>query len=93
MDEGEFRRLPDLFPVVRPRHHHVELDSSRQSTSRSALNKPLKDSQDARHEGERKEKQNQGLDLCDEFWQKLKLTAERKAFFAIDDVEVTMVTD
>ncbi|KAF2291824.1 hypothetical protein GH714_035747 [Hevea brasiliensis] len=34
MDEEEFRRLLDLFPVVRPRDYHIDLDPSRQSTTR-----------------------------------------------------------
>ncbi|XVF04908.1 hypothetical protein REPUB_Repub05bG0125400 [Reevesia pubescens] len=77
MDEQEFRRVLDLFPVVRPRDYHVELDSSRQSTSRAASNK-LEDWQDAWNAGEKKEMENQEIDLNDKFWQKLKLTAERK---------------
>ncbi|KAK8336517.1 hypothetical protein V6Z11_A09G128700 [Gossypium hirsutum] len=59
MDEQEFRRLLDLFPVVRSRDYHI------------------KDWQDAWHD-ERKETENQGTDLHDKFWQKLKLTAEKK---------------
>ncbi|XP_022752429.1 uncharacterized protein LOC111301201 [Durio zibethinus] len=78
MDEQEFRRVLDLFPVVRSRDYHAELDSSRQSTSRSASNKALKDWQDAWHDVEGKEMENQGIDLHDKFWQKLKLTAEGK---------------
>ncbi|XVE79051.1 hypothetical protein DITRI_Ditri14bG0026800 [Diplodiscus trichospermus] len=78
MDEQEFRRLLDLFPVVRPRDYNAELDSSGQSTSRSASDKALKDWQDAWHDGERKEIENQGIDLHDKFWQKLKLAAEKK---------------
>ncbi|KAF2291877.1 hypothetical protein GH714_035965 [Hevea brasiliensis] len=34
MDEEEFRRLLDLFPVVRPRDYHIDLDPSGQSTTR-----------------------------------------------------------
>ncbi|KAK6272527.1 hypothetical protein POUND7_009610 [Theobroma cacao] len=78
MDEQEFRRLLNLFPVVRPRDYHAELDSLRQSTSCSASNKALKDWQDAWNDGERKEMENQEIDLHDKFWQKLKLAAERK---------------
>ncbi|XP_022731845.1 uncharacterized protein LOC111286238 [Durio zibethinus] len=78
MDDQEFRRLLDLFPVVRPRDYHAELDSSRQSTSRSASNRALSEWQDAWNDGERKEKENQEVDLHDKFWQKLKLAAERK---------------
>ncbi|KAK8683254.1 hypothetical protein V6N13_039319 [Hibiscus sabdariffa] len=77
MDEQEFRRLLDLFPVVRSRDYHVESASSRQAASCSASNE-IKDWQDAWHDGERKETKNQGTNLHDKFWQKLKLTAEKK---------------
>ncbi|WRX31994.1 hypothetical protein QQP08_026495 [Theobroma cacao] len=63
MDEQEFRRVLNLFPVVRPRDYHAELDSLRQSTSCSASNKALKDWQDAWNDGERKEMENQEIDL------------------------------
>ncbi|KAG4183409.1 hypothetical protein ERO13_A09G108300v2 [Gossypium hirsutum] len=76
MDEQEFRRLLDLFPVVRSRDYHAESASSRQAASCSASNE-IKDWQDAWHD-ERKETENQGTDLHDKFWQKLKLTAEKK---------------
>ncbi|XP_022756129.1 uncharacterized protein LOC111303890 [Durio zibethinus] len=78
MDEQEFRHLLDLFPVVRPRDYHAELDSSRQSTSHSASNKALTDWQDAWSDGERNGMENQETELHDKFWQKLKLIAERK---------------
>ncbi|XVF47187.1 hypothetical protein PTKIN_Ptkin03bG0089000 [Pterospermum kingtungense] len=79
MDEDEFRRCLNLFPVVRSRDYHAELDSSRQSTSVSASNKALNDWQDAwNNDGERNEMENQETDLHDEFWQKLMLTAEGK---------------
>ncbi|TYH53863.1 hypothetical protein ES332_D09G129500v1 [Gossypium tomentosum] len=77
MDEQEFRRLLDLFPVVRSGDYHAESASSRQAASCSASNEAIKDWQDAWHD-ERKETENQGTDLHDKFWQKLKLTAEKK---------------
>ncbi|KAK8595999.1 hypothetical protein V6N13_000663 [Hibiscus sabdariffa] len=78
MDEQEFRRLLDLFPVVRSRDYHAESASSRQAASCSASNAVIKDWEDSWHDGERKETENQGTDLHDKFWQKLKLTAEKK---------------
>ncbi|KAJ8768614.1 hypothetical protein K2173_023518 [Erythroxylum novogranatense] len=33
MDEQEFRRLLDMFPIIRPRDYHIESDPSRQSSS------------------------------------------------------------
>ncbi|KAK8502541.1 hypothetical protein V6N13_095594 [Hibiscus sabdariffa] len=77
MDEQEFRRLLDLFPVVRSRDYHAESASSRQAASCSASN-AIKDWEDSWHDGERKETENQGTDMHDKFWQKLKLTAEKK---------------
>ncbi|OMO77948.1 hypothetical protein COLO4_24933 [Corchorus olitorius] len=78
MDEREFERLLELFPVVRPRDYNAELDSSIQSTSSSASKKVLEDRQDASNNGERKELENQGTDQHDGFWRKLKVTAESK---------------
>ncbi|XP_021631935.1 uncharacterized protein LOC110629258 isoform X2 [Manihot esculenta] len=80
MDEEEFRRLLDLFPVVRPRDYHIDLDPSRQSTSRRRQNEDVKKWQDAweEQEGDNKESSNQAIDLHDAFWEKLKLAAEEK---------------
>ncbi|XP_040993682.1 uncharacterized protein LOC121240334 isoform X2 [Juglans microcarpa x Juglans regia] len=77
MDEVEFRRLLDLFPVVRSRDYHVELEASRESTSRSSQSE-IKEWQDAWDEGNKKEVENQGISQQDAFWGKLKLAAERK---------------
>ncbi|KAH7560782.1 hypothetical protein JRO89_XS10G0101100 [Xanthoceras sorbifolium] len=63
MDENEFRRLLDLFPVVRSRDYQFELDSSRQSTSQSAQNEQLKEWQDAWDEGCIKPTMSQGIDI------------------------------
>ncbi|KAL5833338.1 hypothetical protein ACOSQ3_017012 [Xanthoceras sorbifolium] len=78
MDENEFRRLLDLFPVVRSRDYQFELDSSRQSTSQSAQNEQLKEWQDAWDEGCIKPTMSQGIDIDNAFWKKLKLVAGRK---------------
>ncbi|MBA0558112.1 hypothetical protein Goshw_001633 [Gossypium schwendimanii] len=108
MDEQEFRRLLDLFPVVRSGDYHAESASSRQAASCSASNeaysvemsplyaslscfsfaKQIKDWQDAWHD-ERKETENQGTDLHDKFWQKLKLTAEKKVCLKYNDSKLT----
>ncbi|KAG6629806.1 hypothetical protein I3843_14G111300 [Carya illinoinensis] len=76
MDEVEFRRLLDLFPIVRSRDYHVELEASRESTSRSSQSEVIKEWQDAWDEGNRVE--NQGISQHDAFWGKLKLAVERK---------------
>ncbi|XP_057986525.1 DEAD-box ATP-dependent RNA helicase 52C-like [Hevea brasiliensis] len=80
MDEEEFRRLLDLFPVVRPRDYHIDLDPSRQSTTRPTQDDDVKKWQDAweEQEGDQKETSNQTIDLHDAFWEKLKLAAEKK---------------
>ncbi|XP_021664631.2 uncharacterized protein LOC110653347 isoform X2 [Hevea brasiliensis] len=82
MDEEEFRRLLDLFPVVRPRDYHIDLDPSRQSTTRPTQDDDVKKWQDAweEQEGDQKETSNQTIDLHDAFWEKLKLAAEKKVY-------------
>ncbi|KAL8527378.1 hypothetical protein ACS0TY_005297 [Phlomoides rotata] len=66
MDENEFRRVLELFPVVRSRDYHADLDFSRQS-SRSGPSEAKKwqDAQSAEDKNEA-------------FWGKLKSAAERK---------------
>ncbi|XP_021901758.1 uncharacterized protein LOC110817500 [Carica papaya] len=76
MDEQEFRRLLELFPVVRSRDYCVESDSQRQSTSRSKQNEEMKEWQDAWSDGDKKEVIKE--DLHDAFWEKLKAAAEGK---------------
>ncbi|KAL6276621.1 hypothetical protein ACE6H2_020222 [Prunus campanulata] len=78
MDEAEFRRLLDLFPIVRSRDYHAELEQSKESTSKSAQYEEVKEWQDAWDEGDKKEVEKQGLDQHGAFWEKLKLVAERK---------------
>ncbi|XP_044479855.1 uncharacterized protein LOC123206713 [Mangifera indica] len=73
MDETEFRRLLDLFPVVRSRDYQAELDTSRQLISFSAQDEKLNEWQDAWDEEDKKQMESQGA-----FWQKLKLAAGRK---------------
>ncbi|KAJ7964961.1 Octanoyltransferase [Quillaja saponaria] len=77
MDEAEFQRILQLFPVVRSRDYNAESESSRQSTSRSAEDE-LKEWQDAWDEGDKKEVENQGIDPHDAFWEKLKSAAVEK---------------
>ncbi|XP_054819265.1 uncharacterized protein LOC129318490 isoform X2 [Prosopis cineraria] len=76
MDEAEFRRVLQLFPVVRSRDYCAE-SGPRQSTSSSrSAQDELKEWQDAWDGGDRE------LDIKgnehDEFWSKLKAVAERK---------------
>ncbi|XP_022985668.1 uncharacterized protein LOC111483657 isoform X1 [Cucurbita maxima] len=76
MDESEFRRLLQLFPVVRSRDYHAESELSRQSTSKSSKSE-LSEWQEAWKEDGKKSK-DQGSDLHDAFWKKLQLAAEQK---------------
>ncbi|CAI9778280.1 unnamed protein product [Fraxinus pennsylvanica] len=65
MDESEFRRCLELFPVVRSRDYHMDSDSLRQSTSGSAKTEKWHDARD-------------GGDKREAFWNKLKLAATEK---------------
>ncbi|XP_014503719.1 uncharacterized protein LOC106764033 [Vigna radiata var. radiata] len=77
MDEAEFQRLLQLFPVVRCRDYSAEAASSRQIPSGVAQNE-VKQWQDAWDEKENKDFEKQGLDQHDSFWSKLKTEAARK---------------
>ncbi|KAK9984489.1 hypothetical protein SO802_034014, partial [Lithocarpus litseifolius] len=59
MDELEFQKLLDLFPVVRSRDYHAESEASRESTSMQ--NEAVKEWQSAWDEGDKKEVENQGF--------------------------------
>ncbi|XP_059433598.1 uncharacterized protein LOC132166739 isoform X1 [Corylus avellana] len=78
MDEVEFGRLLDLFPIVRSRDYHVESEASRESTSKSTQIEVIKDWQDEWDEGDKSEVEIHGNSKDDAFWVKLKLAAERK---------------
>ncbi|KAK7856726.1 uncharacterized protein LOC112035802 [Quercus suber] len=65
MDELEFRKLLDLFPVVRSRDYHAESETSRESTSKSMQNEAVKEWQSAWDEGDKKEVENQGTSVHD----------------------------
>ncbi|PIA59971.1 hypothetical protein AQUCO_00400686v1 [Aquilegia coerulea] len=77
MDENEFRRVLNLFPIVRSRDYYPESDLSRESTSRTATDE-MSEWQDAWGEEDKKVTESQGVDRDDPFWEKLKLAAESK---------------
>ncbi|KAH1211617.1 hypothetical protein GmHk_14G040019 [Glycine max] len=84
MDEAEFQRLLQLFPVVRSRDYTAEASSSKQIASGSAQNEVLtnlslqvKEWQDAWDERD-KDFEKQGINQQDSFWSKLKSEAARK---------------
>ena len=76
MDEAEFQRLLQLFPVVRSRDYSVEAASSRQIPSGLPQDE-LKQWQDAWDERGNKDSEKQGINQHD-FWSKLKTEATRK---------------
>ncbi|KAI3450052.1 hypothetical protein Pfo_006717 [Paulownia fortunei] len=77
MDESEFRQLLELFPVVRSRDYHADLDSSRQ-VSRSAPSEEVKEWQDAWNTEDKRGSEICGDDNHEAFWGKLKSAAEQK---------------
>lgn len=78
MDEFEFRRILELFPIVRSCDYQADSESSGQSTSQSAQDEELKEWQNAWDSGANKEIEIHGIDQRDAFWEKLKLVAEKK---------------
>ncbi|KFK25500.1 hypothetical protein AALP_AA8G122700 [Arabis alpina] len=77
MDEEEFRSLLDLFPVVRSRDHRDDLDSSRQSTSESVVEREVSVWNDLPSVVESKDLKDWKPDQ-DTFWDKLKKAAAKK---------------
>ncbi|GMQ00959.1 hypothetical protein CsSME_00047795 [Camellia sinensis var. sinensis] len=78
MDELEFQRILNLFPVVRPRDYHADSESStRQSTVQPPPNEERKEWQDAWDGSDEKEIAIQEIEH-DSFWAKLKMAAEKK---------------
>ncbi|XP_010491981.1 PREDICTED: uncharacterized protein LOC104769463 [Camelina sativa] len=77
MDDQEFRSLLDLFPVVRSRDHRADLDSSRQPTSQSVVDREVSEWHDAPSIAEPKDLQDRKTDQ-DKFWEKLKAAAGKK---------------
>ncbi|XP_027332696.1 uncharacterized protein LOC113847662 isoform X2 [Abrus precatorius] len=76
MDEAQFQRLLQLFPVVRSRDYCAEPESSRQFASGSGQDE-LKEWQDAWDGGD-KDVEKQGINQHDSFWSKLRSEAARK---------------
>nr|CAD1839953.1 unnamed protein product [Ananas comosus var. bracteatus] len=75
MEEREFRRLLDLFPVVRSRDYCAESGSTSASTSRPAQNQ-ISERNNAWDESE--EKDLKEINSEDKFWQKLRVAAEKR---------------
>ncbi|GAB2287097.1 hypothetical protein Dimus_021481 [Dionaea muscipula] len=77
MDEDEFQRLLNLFPIVRSRNYKAGTESSSQPSSQSP-DVELKESQDASDQGDKKETETPTPTPGDAFWGNLKSTAENK---------------
>uniref|UniRef100_A0A2N9FXW4 Uncharacterized protein n=1 Tax=Fagus sylvatica TaxID=28930 RepID=A0A2N9FXW4_FAGSY len=79
MDEFEFRRILEQFPIIRSPAYHAESEASRESSSKSVQNEAvMKEWQNAWDEGDQKEVEIQGISHHDAFWGKLKSAAEMK---------------
>lgn len=78
MDQNEFKRLLDLFPVVRSRDYHPDSDS-KESTSRTTQDEltEWRNNWDLDEENTR-ETEVLGINHQDAFWERLKLAAEKK---------------
>ncbi|KAL3530040.1 hypothetical protein ACH5RR_009362 [Cinchona calisaya] len=74
IDELEFRRILQLFPVVRSRDYYLDVESSGPSTSRSTGDKEATKWQG----GDRIDRDSYPTDHHDAFWDKLKAAAEKK---------------
>ncbi|KAL7199401.1 hypothetical protein ACSBR2_021640 [Camellia fascicularis] len=80
MDELEFQRILNLFPVVRPRDYHADsVSSTRQSTAQHPQNEEQKEWQDAWDGSDEMEIAIQEIEH-DSFWAKLKMAAEKKVY-------------
>ncbi|CAJ1971243.1 unnamed protein product [Sphenostylis stenocarpa] len=77
MDETEFQRLLQLFPVVRCRDYCAHAAVSRRIPPGVAQNE-LKEWQDAWDERDNKDSEKQGINQHDSFWSKLKSEAAKK---------------
>uniref|UniRef100_A0A1J3K689 Uncharacterized protein n=1 Tax=Noccaea caerulescens TaxID=107243 RepID=A0A1J3K689_NOCCA len=78
MDDQEFRSLLHLFPVVRSRDHRADLDSSKESTSQSVVEREESEWHDAPSVVEPKDLKDWMTDDQDSFWDKLKKAAANK---------------
>lgn len=76
MDEREFRRLLDLFPIVRSRNYCADSELSRGSTSHSPKDE-VAEWKNAWNEMDERDV-SEGTDSEGAFWQKLRLAAEKK---------------
>ncbi|XP_043718793.1 uncharacterized protein LOC122666788 [Telopea speciosissima] len=78
MDEQEFRRILDLFPIIRSRDYCADSELPRQHLPSHSARDELTEWQNAWSEEGRKGTEIQGIDTEDPFWEKLKLAAEKK---------------
>ncbi|KAG0475424.1 hypothetical protein HPP92_015110 [Vanilla planifolia] len=77
MEEREFRRLLDLFPVVRSRDYCFQDEAERTSSSQSAQDN-MADWQRGWAEMDKIDELKENGNEADAFWSKLRSAAERK---------------
>ncbi|XP_019252751.1 PREDICTED: uncharacterized protein LOC109231541 [Nicotiana attenuata] len=75
MDELEFRRLLERFPIVRFRDYHIDSDTSRRTTTQSLEKEEVTQWKDAWSKGH---KQEAGIHRGGAFWGKVREAAEKK---------------
>ncbi|XP_043703494.1 uncharacterized protein LOC122653652 isoform X1 [Telopea speciosissima] len=78
MDDQEFRRILDVFPIVRSRDYCADSELPRHQSASHSARDELTEWQNAWSEEDKKGTEIQGIDTEEPFWEKLKLAAERK---------------
>nr|AAQ09994.1 S2 self-incompatibility locus-linked pollen 3.2 protein [Petunia integrifolia subsp. inflata] len=78
MDELEFRRLLERFPIVRFRDYHIDSDTSKRSASHSLEQEEVKQWKDAWSKGHKPETEIQSMHRGGAFWGKVREAAEKK---------------
>ncbi|CAN4123181.1 unnamed protein product [Withania somnifera] len=78
MDELEFRRLLERFPIVRFRDYHIDSDTSKRSTSHSIEKEEERQWKDAWSKGHKTETGIQAMHRRGAFWGKVRDAAEKK---------------
>ncbi|CAN4092502.1 unnamed protein product [Withania somnifera] len=78
MDELEFKRLLERFPIVRFRDYHIDSDTSKRSTSHSIEQEEERQWKEAWSKGHKPETGIQAMHRGGPFWSKVREAAEKK---------------
>ncbi|KAK4339125.1 hypothetical protein RND71_040587 [Anisodus tanguticus] len=78
MDELEFRRLLERFPIVRFRDYHIDSDTSKRSTSHSIEKEEERQWKETWSKGHKPETGIQAMHRGGPFWGKVREAAEKK---------------